>query len=88
MARQTKLNPEGTLLAFGSGVRLERGQDKPEPDSKIVWILFRREDVTEDEDTTYTYRFDEVSRHDEAEDAPGEAPQAAIDAAQALASQE
>ena len=84
-----KLNPEGTLLSFGrDSVRLERGHDRPEKDSPVVWILFRREDVTDDPDTTYTYRFHEVERFPEAEDAPGEAPQAALDAAQAAADQE
>lgn len=86
MARQTKLNPEGTLLGFGANVRLERGLDRPDRDAKMVWILYKRVDVSEDEDTTYDYRFDEVSRHDEAE--AGEPPQAAIDAAQALAEKE
>lgn len=88
MATLKRLNPEGTLLGFGPGVRLERGHDVPEPDSKMVWLLFKRVDVTDEPDTTYTYRFDEVSRHDEAEDAPGEPPQDALDAAQALAGQE
>jgi hypothetical protein len=88
MARQTKLNPESTLLGFGAGVRLERGPDKPEPGSPSVWVLYSRTDVSDDPDTTYTYRFDEVRRFTEAEDAPGEPPQAALDAAQALAGQE
>lgn len=83
-----KLNPEGTLLGFGAGVRLERGHDMPEPGTKMVWILFKREDVKDDPDTTYDYRFVEVSRHDEAEDAPGEPPQAALDAANALAGED
>ena len=83
MAKQTKLNPEGHLLAFGPNVRLERDMDKPHPDSKVVWILFKKVDVSADEDTTYDYRFDEVSRHDETE--AGEPPQSAIDAANALA---
>lgn len=86
MARQSKLNPEGTLLGFGANVRLERGLDTPDRDAKAVWILFKRVDVTDDEDTTYDYRFDEVSRHDETE--AGEVPQSATDAAQALAEQE
>jgi hypothetical protein len=85
MARQTSLNPDGTLLGFGSGVRLERGPDKPEPGAPMVWVLFKRVDVTEDKDTTYDYRFDEVRRFAEADDAPGEPPRAAIDAAQAAA---
>lgn len=88
MARQSKLNPDGTLLGFGQRVRLERGPDRPDPDSPIVWILFKREDVTDDEDTTYTYRFDEVRRFPEADDAPGEPPEAAIAAAQDLAGEE
>lgn len=86
MARQTKINPEGTLLGFGQSVRLERGLDKPTADSKVVWILYGKVDVTDDPDTTYTYRFDEVGRYDEEE--LGEAPQSAIDAAHALADKE
>lgn len=98
MARQSKLNPEGTLLGFGQNVRLERGfavredgtvgPDKDGNPPKPEWIVFRAVDVTEDTDTSYTYRFDEVRRFAEAEDAPGEPPQKAIDAALALAEQE
>lgn len=84
-----KLNPDGTLLSFGNDkARLERGLDKPHADSPVVWILFKRVDVTDDPDTTYTYRFDEVRRFPEEQDAPGEAPDAALEAAAALAEKE
>lgn len=79
-----KMNPEGTLLAFGDNVRAERGHDKPDKDSPMVWIVFKKVDVTDDEDTTYTYRFDEVARY--SEDKPGECPVKAIERAEALAS--
>jgi len=78
-----KLNPEGTLLGFGPGVRLERGPHKPEPGSKVVWVLYKREDVKDDPDTTYTYRFEETARYDETED--GVPPEEALAAAEALA---
>lgn len=79
-----KLNPEGTLLQSSNGdVRLERGLDTPDRDSKIVWILFKRVDVKADEETTYEYRFDEVDRFDETD--PGEAPEKALKAAGDLA---
>lgn len=86
-SRHKSLNPEGTLLSFnGDKVRLERGHDKPDRDSHMVWILFKSEDVTDDPDTTYTYRFAEVDRF--TEDEVGVVPAKAISAAQALADKE
>jgi hypothetical protein len=84
MAKAKSLNPEGTLLSFGNDkVRLERGHDTPDRDSAMVWILFEREDVTDDPDTTYTYRFNEVGRF--TEDEAGEPSAKALERAEALA---
>ena len=87
MARRKSLNPDGTLLSFGGdAVRLERGMDRPERDAATVWVLFRRVDVADDPDTTYTYRFEEADRFTETE--VGEPPEKAIAAAEALAGKE
>lgn len=89
-ARKKSLNPEGTLLSFGAdAVRLERGiADPNDRESPVHWVVYQRQDVTDDPDTTYTYRFEEVGRYPEDAHAPGEVPEEALERAQALADAE
>jgi hypothetical protein len=93
MARKTAMNPDGTAFQVGPNVRLERGlhvdgDGHVQPGAQPCWIVSRKTDVADDTDTTYAYRYDEVARFDEAEDAPGECPPDALDRAQALAGEE
>lgn len=91
MARRTKLNPDGTAFQIGSSVRLERGL-KPREDGSLdrdcepIWIVFQKKDVTDDPDTTYSYRYEEVAHFAEKE--LGECPDRAFERADALAGEE
>jgi hypothetical protein len=86
MARRTRLNESGYQV--GSSVRVERGlQNHPlghiAPGAEVVWIVSKKVDVSGDEKTTYSYRYDEVKRFAETEF--GECPKAALELADKIA---
>lgn len=72
------------LFQCGPGglVRVDRGLP-PDADTPPDWVVYTKVDVTDDEDTTYTYRYDQVERFTEEE--PGVMPAAAADLARKLA---
>lgn len=87
MARERKIND--VLSEFGGGaVRVERtagvvlsdtGQAPP-PE----WCVYKRVDVSDDEETSYSYRYELVERFEEGED-EGVMPDAAREAALKIA---
>jgi hypothetical protein len=88
MARDKQINEN--LVEFGGGfVRVERTAGvvlsnmghAPPPE----WVVYKRVDVSEDENTTYSYRFDEVKRFEETEEGvmPDAAREMAIKSAEA-----
>lgn len=90
MARKSPLNPDGTGYQFGKSVRVERGLPTDKDghavkDAEPIWIVSRRVDCSDDKNTTYDYRFEQVDTF--AEDEPGEMPEAAAKLADQLASE-
>ena len=85
MARRQNIGQDGHIVQLGSNVRVERGLAHS-ADQVPHWHVYRKVDVKDDPDTTEDERWDEVSTHPETE--PGECPAAAMDAAEAAASQE
>ena len=86
MAREKKIND--SLIEFGGGaVRVERTAGvvisntghSPPPE----WVVYRRVDVEDDQETTYTYRYDVEARFPEEEE--GAMPDAARDMAAKIA---
>jgi hypothetical protein len=86
MAHEKKIN-DG-LIEFGGGaVRVERTAVHAVTDTGHApppeWVVYRRKDVSEDENTTYSYRYVEVKRFREEEE--GVMPDAAREAAEQIA---
>lgn len=92
-ARRTALNPEKTGFQVGPNVRVERGLKSHREDGKFIrdedgepesiWIVSKKVDVTDDPDTSYSYRYEEVASY--AEDEAGVCPDKAFARADALA---
>lgn len=83
-ARPKKLDADGLLHAFGADDKIRVERNNPlNRDDPVEWRIYRKVDVTDDPDTTYTYRFREVDRFTETE--LGVAPEKAITRAEALA---